>query len=484
MASFSPSVHPVPCPPARLPSIDVFLKVEILTSFSDLGLSAPLLKTLANEGYATPTPIQEQAIPELLRGRDLFGIAQTGTGKTAAFALPILHHLSQAPKPLKAKSCRALILSPTRELAKQITESFRVYGQGLRLRTEAVYGGMPIGRQMRALAGGVDILVATPGRLIDLIQQRAIGLADVSLLVLDEADQMLDLGFIHPIRQLAAMLAKKRQTMLFSATLPKAIVELADAFLDDPVRVHITPVATTAERVEQKIIFVESARKQDLLHALLKDETINRALVFTRTKFSADRVVTRLEAMKIGAVAIHGNKSQPQRERALSDFKAGRVRLLVATDIAARGIDIDNVSHVINFDLPNSPESYVHRIGRTARAGAEGAAISFCDREELGFLKEIEKLTRQSIPDLENPLGPAAHDRESRSGGKSGKAPGQNQAKRRFQNRGPKRGPERGAERGSDRGSAAPKADANAGAKKFKRRPSRNRFAKAVGAKG
>ena len=376
-----------------------------MTDFSNLKLHITLLKNLEKEGYKTPTPIQLQTIPVLLDKSDLLGIAQTGTGKTAAFSLPILHRLATSYRPLTPRACRALILSPTRELAGQILESLRTYGRSLKLSSDVVYGGIPINRQIRALAQGVDILVATPGRLLDLVNQRALSLAKVEILVLDEADQMLDMGFIHDIRELDKHIPKARQTMLFSATMPKAIAELAANFLKNPVRVEVTPVATTAERVEQSVIHVETAHKQSLLHELLKDQDIDRALVFTRTKHGADRVVRRLDVHKVPAAAIHGNKSQPQRERALADFKSGKIRILVATDIAARGIDIDQVSHVINFDLPNVPESYVHRIGRTARAGASGIAISFCDREERAYLRDIEKVTRQKIPVVENPLG-------------------------------------------------------------------------------
>jgi ATP-dependent RNA helicase RhlE len=380
-------------------------KEKPLTNFNDLALGEKVLRALNHEGYATPTPIQTKAIPPLLSGRDLLGIAQTGTGKTAAFALPILERLIRTPRPVSKKACRALILSPTRELAGQILASFKAYGRFAKLSADVVYGGIPIARQIRGLANGVDILVATPGRLLDLVQQRAMTLNEVEMLVLDEADHMLDLGFIADIRKLVAMTSQKRQTMLFSATMPKDIAELADAFLRDPVKVEVTPVATTAERVEQQVIFVDTAHKQTLLNRLMDDASIDRALVFTRTKHGADKVVKRLEEKGVKAAAIHGNKSQPQRERALADFKAGRLRLLIATDIAARGIDIDLVSHVINFDLPNMPESYVHRIGRTARAGAAGIAISFCDREEFSYLRAIEKVTRQAIPVQDNPLG-------------------------------------------------------------------------------
>lgn len=377
-----------------------------MTTFTELGLCPPLLKALAAENYETPTPIQGQAITPLLEGRDLIGIAQTGTGKTAAFALPILQRLDADKRETPRRSCRALILSPTRELAGQIAENIRIYGKHMKLTSAVVYGGVSINNQMRALANGVDILVATPGRLLDLIGQKAFRIDCVEIFVLDEADQMLDMGFIHTIRKLVAMMSVKRQTILFSATMPQEIAELSKKFLRDPVQVAVTPVATTAERVDQKILFVDTARKPELLLRLLNDDpSINKALVFTRTKHGADRVVKRLVASGITAAAIHGNKSQNARERALFDFKSGHCRLLVATDIAARGIDIDAVSHVINFDLPNIPESYVHRIGRTARAGADGIAISFCDKEERAYLRDIERTTRQKIPVMESPLG-------------------------------------------------------------------------------
>jgi ATP-dependent RNA helicase RhlE len=369
-----------------------------LTLFTDFGLSAPILKALASEGYEKPTPIQSQAIPHVLDGRDLCGIAQTGTGKTAAFALPILHRLQQASRAPVRKGCRVLVLSPTRELASQIADSFRTYGRNLRLSTSVVFGGVAIGKQERELSNGVDVLVATPGRLIDLVDRRSLSLRDVEILVLDEADQMLDLGFIHALKRIVKLLPTERQSLFFSATMPKAISSLADDFLRNPAKVAVAPVATTAERVEQTVIFVPTGRKQALLENLLRDPAIERVLVFTRTKHGADKVVRGLEKAGIAGSAIHGNKSQPQRERALAAFRAGTCRVLVATDIAARGIDVEGVSHVINYDLPNVPESYVHRIGRTARAGASGLAISFCNDEERAYLKDIEKLTRLKVP--------------------------------------------------------------------------------------
>ena len=372
------------------------------TTFEGLGLAAPILKALTTEGSTTPTPIQMQAIPHVMQGRDVQGIAQTGTGKTAAFALPILHRLLADKRAAKPRSCRVLVLSPTRELASQIVESFRSYGRNAGLRTALIFGGVPKGRQAKAMAGGVDVLVATPGRLLDHMHDGAVQLGSVEVLVLDEADHMLDLGFIVPIRKIVSTIPTARQTLFFSATMPKEISSLAGAMLRDPVHVAVTPVATTAERVEQRVIFVETARKRQMLADILKRGSMGRTLVFTRTKHGADRVTQHLEAIGVPAAAIHGNKSQPQRERALAQFKEGRVKVLVATDIAARGIDVDGVTHVVNFDLPNVPEAYVHRIGRTARAGHTGIAISFCDSSERAFLRGIEKLTRTRL-EVEEP---------------------------------------------------------------------------------
>ena len=373
------------------------------TSFEGLGLAAPLLKALTTEGYTTPTPIQLQAIPHVLAGRDVQGIAQTGTGKTAAFALPIIHRLMADKRQPKPRSCRVLVLSPTRELASQIVESFRSYGRHAAIRTALIFGGVPKGRQAKAMAGGVDVLVATPGRLLDHMHDGAVQLGSVEVLVLDEADHMLDLGFIVPIRKIVSTIPTARQTLFFSATMPKEISNLAGAMLRDPVHVAVTPVATTAERIDQKVIFVETARKRQVLADLLRRGKMGRTLVFTRTKHGADRVTQHLEAVGQPAAAIHGNKSQPQRERALAAFKDGRVSVLVATDIAARGIDVDGVTHVVNFDLPNVPEAYVHRIGRTARAGHAGVAISFCDSSERPYLRGIEKLIRARL-EVEEPL--------------------------------------------------------------------------------
>jgi ATP-dependent RNA helicase RhlE len=376
-----------------------------LSNFESLNLSAPLLKAIAAEGYETPTPIQLQSIPHLLAGRDLLGIAQTGTGKTAAFALPILQRLAQDNRKADHRSCRALILSPTRELCSQILDSFKTYGSNLKLKSTVVFGGVGIGRQIETLKHGVDVLVATPGRLVDLIERRALTLSKVEVFVLDEVDQMLDLGFIHAIRKIVGMLPSQRQNLFFSATMPKEISGLASQLLKDPARVEITPVATTAERVSQSVIHVDPANKIKLLVDLLKNPQITRALIFTRTKHGADKVVKVLVKEGLEAAAIHGNKSQANRERALAGFKAGKVLALVATDIAARGIDVDGVSHVFNYDLPFVPESYVHRIGRTARAGATGEAIAFCTPEDRPLLRDIEKTIRQTVPVAEHQFG-------------------------------------------------------------------------------
>jgi len=377
-------------------------KVSSLTSFHGFGLSDAITRALTEEKYHAPTPIQAQTIPTVMSGRDAIGIAQTGTGKTAAFALPILHRLATNPRPPARKSCRILVLSPTRELSGQILDSFRAYGRHLRIRTALAIGGVSMSGQVRALLNGVEVLVATPGRLLDLVKSNALRLGEVECLVLDEADRMLDMGFIHDIRKIVARLPIKRQTLMFSATMPRAIAELAAHMLRDPVKVAVAPVASTADRVEQRVIRVDRPAKPAALIDVLRRETIDRALIFTRTKHGADKVARGLTRAGIGAEAIHGNKSQNQRERVLAAFRKGQVRTLVATDIAARGIDVDGVSHVVNFDLPNVPETYVHRIGRTARAGAEGVAISLCDGEEVAFLRDIEKLIRMTIPVIDS----------------------------------------------------------------------------------
>ena len=365
--------------------------------FSALGLAEPLVRALAAKGYETPTPIQRDSIPALLEGRDLLGIAQTGTGKTAAFVLPSIQRLVAAQKRVLPTHVRMLVLAPTRELAGQIADSARAYGQFSRMSVATVFGGTSINKNRNDLSRGVDILVATPGRLIDLVEQGFCNLSMLEILVLDEADQMLDLGFIHSLRKIVRMVPRKRQTLFFSATMPSAIRELADQFLTDPATVSIKPAATTAERVDQSVIFCNQQEKQALLTILLRETDFDRAIVFTRTKHGADRVVKLLGGNGIAAHAIHGNKSQPQRERALAAFKSGEVPILVATDIAARGIDVSGVSHVFNFELPNVPEQYVHRIGRTARAGASGQAIAFCAEDERPYLRDIERLTRQKI---------------------------------------------------------------------------------------
>lgn len=365
-----------------------------ITYFQSLGLAPALLEAIKQQGYTSSTPIQAQAIPAILEGRDVQGIAQTGTGKTAAFALPILHRLLDSPVRAGRNGCRALILSPTRELAGQIAESFRAYGRNTGLKTSLVYGGVPKHPQARALSSGTDILVATPGRLLDHLSDRTVRLDATEILVLDEADHMLDLGFILPIRKIAALLPREHQSLFFSATMPKEIASLAGQLLRNPVHVAVAPVATTVDRVEQRVIFVDTARKRQMLTEFLRKTHAGRTLVFTRTKIGADRVVEFLDKAGLSAAAIHGDKSQAQRERSLAAFRKGQISVLVATDIAARGIDIDGVTHVINFDLPNVPESYVHRIGRTARAGNAGMAISFCDASERAHLRGIEKLIR------------------------------------------------------------------------------------------
>lgn len=386
-----------------------------MTPFQDLGLEAPILKALAADGYSTPTPIQSQAIPIVLSGSDLIGLAQTGTGKTAAFALPILQRLAANRRHAGERSCRALVLAPTRELASQIGDSFRRYGRFLGLSTAVVFGGVSMFQQKQALVRGVDVLVATPGRLLDHVGQRTLRLDRVEILVLDEADHMLDMGFIHALKRIAQLLPAQRQSLFFSATMPGPIEDLASQFLTDPQRIAVTPVSSTAVRVAQAVVHVDHANKQDLLHALLEDASVSRALVFTRTKHGADRVARRLDAAGFSVDAIHGNKSQSQRTRALEAFKSGRARLLVATEIAARGIDVDDVSHVINFDLPNVPEQYVHRIGRTARAGAGGHAVSFCAPDERAYLRDIERLIKQSVPVLESEYSLAPPNPEERA---------------------------------------------------------------------
>ncbi|MGB8298821.1 MAG: DEAD/DEAH box helicase [Polyangia bacterium] len=376
--------------------------MNTISSFSQLDIIDPIRRALHTEGYSVPTPIQAQAIPLLLAGRDLLGCAQTGTGKTAAFAIPILTHLAGTARREGLRGPRALVLAPTRELASQIGESFATYGRHLSLRHVVVFGGVGQKPQVDGIRRGAEIMVATPGRLLDLMQQGHVRLDGIEALVLDEADRMLDMGFIQPIRRIVAAVPRKRQTMLFSATLPPDIVALASGMLNNPATVSVTPTASTAEKVSQWVLHVQSNNKRNLLAEVLRDRAMARVLVFTRTKHGANRVAEHLNRGGVCTEAIHGNKSQSARERALAGFKKGSVRVLVATDIASRGIDVDGITHVINFELPNEPESYVHRIGRTGRAGAAGIALSFCDPSERTFLRDIERLTRARLRVVES----------------------------------------------------------------------------------
>ncbi|MEE1878207.1 DEAD/DEAH box helicase [Altererythrobacter litoralis] len=376
--------------------------------FENLGLSQPVLQALDMKGYDTPTPIQEQAIPAVLSGRDLLGIAQTGTGKTAAFMLPSIDRLREAGNRIPFKSCRMLVLAPTRELAGQIAQSAKDYGALAGLKVDSIVGGTSVGKDRNKLHRGTDILVATPGRLLDLIDQKAFNLSGVEILVLDEADQMLDLGFIHALRRIHQLAPAERQTLFFSATMPKAIKELVGQYCNSPVQVSVTPAATTAERIDQYLFMVQQDEKQSLLEMILSERhrvpgKFERVLIFTRTKHGADRVVKKLAQVGIPSNAIHGNKSQPQRQRALDEFKRAKTPILIATDVAARGIDIPGVSHVINYELPNVPEQYVHRIGRTARAGADGIAIAFCAEDERAYLKDIQRNTDATFERLPLP---------------------------------------------------------------------------------
>ncbi|MEO8852739.1 MAG: DEAD/DEAH box helicase [Ginsengibacter sp.] len=367
--------------------------------FKELHLIAPILKALETEGYTEPTPIQQESIPHILRGKDLLGCAQTGTGKTAAFAIPILQNLMlQQKEDAFNHDIKALILTPTRELAIQIDESFSAYGKHLGLKHAVIFGGVSQFHQTTQLRKGVDILIATPGRLLDLIAQRFVNLSGIKMFVLDEADRMLDMGFIHDVRKIIALLPEKKQTLFFSATMPPEITRLSASILTNPVRVEVAAVSSTAENVDQHIYLVEKNDKRQLLIHLLKNDQIQNALVFTRTKYGADKIAKDLYRANIKADSIHGNKTQAARQKALSNFKEGKIRVLVATDIAARGIDVDDLSHVINFELPNVPETYVHRIGRTGRAGNFGSALSFCDMEERAYLRDIHKLIDQTIP--------------------------------------------------------------------------------------
>jgi ATP-dependent RNA helicase RhlE len=369
-----------------------------MTSFAELNLAEPLLRALAEEGYTEPTPIQLGAIPHLLAGRDLLGLAQTGTGKTAAFALPILHRLAAKRVQPAHKGARVLVLAPTRELASQIDESFATYGRHIKLSHTVIFGGVGQGRQVEAIRRGVDVLVAAPGRLLDLMGQGHVDLSQLEVLVLDEADRMLDMGFVRDIRRIVATLPADRQTLMFSATMPKSIAELSASMLRNPARVEVTPPSTTVDRVRQLVMFVDETSKKPAIEMLVKSPKVTRAVVFTLMKHEANKVAEHLTRAGIAAEAIHGNKSQGARERAMAGFRSGAVKVLVATDIAARGIDVDDVSHVFNYDLPNVPESYVHRIGRTARAGREGWAVSLCDAEQRAWLRDIEREIGQSVP--------------------------------------------------------------------------------------
>jgi ATP-dependent RNA helicase RhlE len=388
-------------------------------TFQTLGVSEPLLRALVTENYTHPTPIQSQAIPAILEGRDVLGLAQTGTGKTAAFGLPLLQRLSQDRTVAGPHGVRALILAPTRELAVQISDSLKTYGRHLHLRHTVILGGVSQNKQVEAMRNGVDILVATPGRLLDLVRQKQVRLDKVTTLVLDEADRMFDMGFIKDVRKLVSYLPKQRLSLLFSATMPGEVAHLCAEVLTNPLRIEVTPKTITVEIIEQSVYHVATQDKRGLLHKLLQDAAMKRVIVFTRTKHGANKVADQLGKNGFKADAIHGNKSQNARQRALESFREGKVRVLVATDIAARGIDIDDITHVVNFDLPNEPESYVHRIGRTARAGAGGTAIAFCDASERGQLKAIERLTRQTMKVVGTPplpvSAPAANDDDTRA---------------------------------------------------------------------
>jgi ATP-dependent RNA helicase RhlE len=371
--------------------------IQVTSTFAELGLAEPIMRALTAANYVTPTPIQSMAIPSLLEGRNLLGIAQTGTGKTAAFALPILHHLTSNMERTTPRSARALIMAPTRELACQISDSFKAYGRFLGLRQTSIFGGVSQNAQVKAMARGVDILIATPGRLLDLIDQGHVRLDQAKILVLDEADRMLDMGFIRDVKKIISTMSKERQSLLFSATMPGEVEKLANEILKDPVRVEVAATTVTVDRIDQRLYYVEASNKRNLLSKLLEDPELARVIVFTRTKHGANRVAEQLEKSGIAVEALHGNKSQNARQAALNQFRNGKARVLVATDIASRGIDVTGVTHVINFELPHEPESYVHRVGRTARAGTEGIALSFCDASERSMLRGIEKLTRRPL---------------------------------------------------------------------------------------
>lgn len=401
--------------------------------FSDLGLLEPIQRAVTESGYTTPTPIQLAAIPPLLEGRDLLGCAQTGTGKTAAFALPILQLLAKTNHRAEPKQARALVLTPTRELAVQIYESFCTYGKHMRFRSAVIFGGVGQGPQVNVMARGVDVLIATPGRLLDLINQRHVSLRNLEIFVLDEADRMLDMGFIVDIRKIITMLPPQRQSLFFSATMPPQIDKLASELLTSPVFIETTPVSSTVDSIKQLVMFVDKSNKKSLLKHILQDGSLKRVIIFTRTKHGANQVGEVLDKGGIPNATIHGNKSQNARQKALKDFRDGKVRALVATDIASRGIDIDNISHVINFELPNVGENYVHRIGRTARAGTTGTAISFCDGEERAYLKDIEKLIKQTLEVItDHPFHSTAPSYSAPSRGRARPEGGHFQKRRAF----------------------------------------------------
>ncbi len=406
-----------------------------VSEFATLGVAQPIVRALLKEGYAEPTPIQRQTIPALLAGRDLLGIAQTGTGKTAAFVLPILQRLSEETGRSEPRRPRALILAPTRELAGQIGERIAAYGANLRLRHTVIFGGVGQGPQVSALGRGPDIVVATPGRLLDLVGQRHLRLDRVSILVLDEADRMLDMGFVRDMRKVLALLPMRRQSLLFSATMSRDIAQIATEFLRDPEEVRVSPKEITIERINQEMIMVDMGGKPDMLGHLLQDDRLSKVIVFTRTKHGADKVTKRLVADGVAAQAIHGNKSQANRQTALRRFREAEIRVLVATDVAARGIDVPDISHVINFDIPNVPESYVHRIGRTARAGQGGSAISLCDRSEVGFLRDIERLIKRTIAHREVAGMARSHGERARPVAATAPAPARPAGKPRQQRR-------------------------------------------------
>ncbi len=453
--------------------VHALTKEKQLTNFTDLGLAAPILKALETQGYVTPTPIQAQAIPPVIAGRDLLGIAQTGTGKTAAFALPIINRLARTTLPRQPKTCRALILSPTRELASQIADNIRAYAAHTGLTVTTVFGGVSHRTQTQILTRGVDILVATPGRLMDHMGEGNIRFSATEVFVLDEADQMLDLGFLPAIRRIVSALPKVRQNLFFSATMPPDIGKLASDLLKDPVRVAVTPVATTVERVTQRVIHVESHKKKALLAELFANPELSRALVFTRTKRGADRVARYLETAGVGVASIHGNKSQSQREKALEAFRGARIRALVATDIAARGIDVDDVTHVVNYELPDVPESYVHRIGRTARAGRAGVAISFCDADERIQLRDIERLTRQTIA-AEDRRNDANLAGEKREGGQRPQSARSGEGRRGHQGR---NGQDRGRRHEGRSGDQGPRRERRDGERQHPQASSRSQHA-------